>query len=129
MKKRILILDDDPPVAKLIGHMVSLWGYDALVCIDSKRAINVAKSKAKDIAVIISDVNMPDMNGFEVIQEIQKASKTAMIPVIFLTGQSGEEDMQRGMALNAQAYLAKPVVWDDLHATLDRIMNLVGEKK
>lgn len=106
-KPRILIVDDDRSSSRLL--MALLGGdYEPAVAPSGEQALEMASSSpAPDL--ILLDILMPDMNGYEVCQELKKREKTRNIPVIFLTGKHGTRDEALGFELGAVDFIAKPV--------------------
>lgn len=114
MAARILIVDDDPSIRDLLRLHLSSAGYEVSVAEDAIAAGYLVIKQPPDL--IISDVNMPHMDGFEFVAAL-KADKTLPdIPVIFLT--SDDEGDHRGKELGAVGYLVKPVRADRLLAVV-----------
>jgi CheY-like chemotaxis protein len=110
MAGTILIVDDDPSIRELLRLHLSSAGYDVHVAADAIAAGYMVLRSPPDL--IISDVNMPHMDGFEFIAALKADKSIPDIPVIFLT--SLEEGNHRGRALGAVGYLTKPVRADYL---------------
>ena len=116
MPARILVIDDDESILQLLQMHLSAAGYEVQVAADAIIAGYMVLRGRPDL--IITDVNMPHMDGFEFIEAL-KADKTIPdIPVIFLT--SVEEGDHRGKALGAVGYVTKPV-------RADRLLQLVAK--
>ena len=116
----ILVVDDDPAIRKLIRLILEPSGYDILVAEDGKDAINVLRSgeKSKVIDTIITDLNMPNMDGFEAIDYFQKEFPS--IPVIVLTGIADVEMAVSFMKRGISNYLVKPIDVEHLKASVVR---------
>jgi CheY-like chemotaxis protein len=110
MAGTILIVDDDPSIRELLRLHLSSAGYEVHVAADAIAAGYMVLRSPPDL--IISDVNMPHMDGFEFIAALKADKSIPDIPVIFLT--SLEEGDHRGRALGAVGYLTKPVRADYL---------------
>ena len=110
MAGTILIVDDDPSIRELLRLHLSSAGYEVRVAPDAIAAGYMVLRSAPDL--IISDVNMPHMDGFEFIAALKADKSIPDIPVIFLT--SLEEGDHRGRTLGAVGYLTKPVRADYL---------------
>jgi CheY-like chemotaxis protein len=110
MAGTILIVDDDPSIRELLRLHLSSAGYEVHVAADAIAAGYMVLRSPPDL--IISDVNMPHMDGFEFIAALKADKSIPDIPVIFLT--SLEEGNHRGRALGAVGYLTKPVRADYL---------------
>jgi CheY-like chemotaxis protein len=110
MAATILVIDDDESMRDLLRLHLSAAGYDVEVAEDAIAAGYLVLKRAPDL--IISDVNMPHMDGFEFIEALKADKSLPEIPVIFLT--SHEEGDHRGKSLGAVGYITKPVMADQL---------------
>ena len=117
-KIKILVVDDESRMRKLVKDFLGREGYQVLEAGDGMEAMEVFYDE-KDIALIILDVMMPDMNGFQVLQKIREKNN---VPVLMLTAKSDEEDKVSGLRLGADDYLTKPFDMDELIA---RIASLI----
>lgn len=104
--KKILVVDDEIVILDLAKEMLEKQGYEVLTAPDGKKGLELARSQKPDLVIL--DVNMPKMNGFQVLSEIKKDKKTMGIPVFMLTTRNAEEDIQKGMEGYADKYLPKP---------------------
>jgi two-component system, sensor histidine kinase and response regulator len=110
--KKILVIEDDESIRRSVGMMLRISGFEAFYAENGSIGLQMAQQSMPD--VIICDIAMPVMDGYGFIQELRKSSATAKIPVIFLTAKASEEDIQKGTALGANAYLTKPIWPADL---------------
>ena len=101
---KILIVDDETRMRKLIRDFLLKSGFEVLEAEDGESAVDTFL-KNKDIALIILDVMMPKLDGWEVCREIRKNSK---VPIIMLTAKSGEADELKGFELGVDEYISKP---------------------
>jgi two-component system KDP operon response regulator KdpE len=101
--KLILAVDDEPKMIRFIRMNLELEGYRVSEATNGMEALEKTREELPDLVLL--DVMMPDMNGFETLQHIRKTSN---VPVIMLTVQSEEEDIVRGLALGADDYVTKP---------------------
>ena len=101
---KILVVDDESRMRKLLKDFLVKSGYEVLEAEDGEKAIDIFLM-AKDIALIILDVMMPKMDGWEVCREIRKNSK---VPIIMLTAKSSEADELKGFELGVDEYISKP---------------------
>jgi CheY-like chemotaxis protein len=116
MAATILVVDDDESLRELLRLHLSAAGYEVLVAADAIVAGYMVLRAPPDL--IITDVNMPHMDGFEFIAALKSDSTLPKIPVIFLT--SSEDDDNRGRQLGAVGYVTKPVL-------ADRLLSLVAK--
>lgn len=101
---KILVVDDESRMRKLIRDFLVKNGYEVLEAEDGEKAVDLFLS-VKEIALIILDVMMPKMDGWEVCREIRKNSK---VPIIMLTAKSSESDELKGFELGIDEYISKP---------------------
>jgi len=118
MKPRILVVEDEPGIADTIRYALATDGFEPLVCGTGEEAL--AALDAHPIALIVLDVGLPDINGFELFRRLQK--RTAAPPVIFLTARSDEIDRVVGLELGADDYLAKPFSPRELTARIRTVL-------
>ena len=103
-KVKILVVDDESRMRKLVKDFLSREGYTVLEAADGVEAMDIFYED-KDIAMIILDVMMPRMDGWQVCREIRESSK---VPVIMLTARSEERDELQGFELGVDEYISKP---------------------
>ena len=101
---KILVIDDESRMRKLIKDFLVKSGYEVLEAEDGEQAVDLFLT-VKDIALIISDVMMPKMDGWQLCKEIRKNSK---VPIIMLTAKSSEADELKGFELGVDEYISKP---------------------
>lgn len=109
---QILVIDDDPHLLEDVKTILELNGYDVLLANNGLEGLRLIHDHHP--MLIICDINMPEVSGYEVLEELQANSTTASIPIIFLTAQSNAEDFRRGMQAGADDYLTKPFREEDL---------------
>lgn len=102
----ILLVEDSPTVRYIVGKSLANQGFDVLTAGDGEEAIRVAQDKLPN--VIILDVILPKLNGFQVCRKLKSSEGTATIPVIMLTAKGKDSDRQWGIEQGADAYLTKP---------------------
>ena|SRR5688572_24770712 len=107
MGKTVLIVDDEKDIRDLVAYNLSKEGFAILTAADGNEAIR--QLGAHKIALVILDIMMPGMDGFEVCKFIRGQEATATMPVIFLTARSSEVDQIVGLELGADDYIQKPV--------------------
>src|SRR5947208_2472208 len=104
--KKILLIEDDPAILRTTLDMLSVEGFDAVGADNGSVGLQRAREHLPDL--IISDIMMPILDGYEVLAELRKEPKTAGIPVIFLTAKISRGDLRQGMEQGADDYLTKP---------------------
>ena len=116
MRKKILVIDDDESTRDIIIYFLRLKGYISEVAINGLEALKKVHSFIPDL--IITDIMMPQMDGYALLEHLRNDPVTATIPVIFLSGRTDRLDMRVGMELGADDYLTKPFNPDDLLAAV-----------
>ncbi|AKR42635.1 MULTISPECIES: response regulator [Methylophilus] len=106
MAKTILIVDDSSSLRSVVGTALKGAGYDVIEAEDGKDALT--KLNGQKIHLIISDVNMPNMNGIEFLKASKQIPAYKFTPVIMLTTESAEEKKMQGQAGGAKAWMVKP---------------------
>jgi DNA-binding response OmpR family regulator len=118
-QRRILVADDDPVILRLIEVNLGLEGFEVETAGRGEDALARARDRSPDL--ILLDVMMPGMSGWEVARRLKEDAKTADIPVVFLSARTQEEDRRRGQELGVVAYVTKPFDPDDLVDTVRRL--------
>ena len=117
MKQRILLVDDEADILEFISYNLIKEGYEVYTATNGKQALEKACEVHPHL--ILLDVMMPDMNGFQVLQEIRKKNN---VPVLMLTAKSDEEDKVSGLRLGADDYLTKPFGINELMARVNSLI-------
>ena len=109
---KILVIEDDETVRKNVLDLLEAEGYDGLGAPDGKRGVELAVQLLPDL--VICDVSMPGIDGYEVFELLGAQPSTAVIPFIFLSARAERADVRRGMTLGAEDYLTKPFTRSEL---------------
>ena len=117
-KVKILVVDDESRMRKLVRDFLTRQNYEVLEAADGEEALDIFY-KDKAIALLILDVMMPKMNGWEVCREIRQTSK---VPIIMLTAKSDESDELMGFDLGVDEYITKPFSPKILVARVEAIL-------
>jgi twitching motility two-component system response regulator PilH len=117
---RILIVDDSPSQLLGIKRIVEKLGHEAISAEDGAAGVEVAKQQRPDL--ILMDVVMPNLNGFQATRTISKNPETAHIPIILVTTKDQETDKVWGMRQGARAYVTKPIREEDLVNALNEFL-------
>lgn len=121
---RVLVIDDDPSVAELLGRIVTRDGYDVAIAADGAAAF--AAISEQDPDVILLDVMLPGMNGFEICRRLKQEPRTRLTPVVLVTGLGDRERRIAGLEAGADDFLTKPI---DAQELLARVRSLVRMKR
>lgn len=120
----VLIIDDSLAETRIFSAVLEKNGYQVSVACNGQEGIQVAKARQPDI--ILMDVVMPLLNGFQATRELTRSSETAHIPIIVCTSKSAETDRLWAMRQGAKAYLVKPVASKILLDTVAQFINKAG---
>jgi len=116
----MLTVDDSPSVRKLVKFTLKVKGYEVSSAGNGLEALDLLKQEAFD--AIILDINMPRMNGLELLGTIKADEQYAGMPVIMLTTEGQDEDKDKAVALGATAYMVKPFKPTQLLTLLEKIL-------
>ena len=116
MKRHILIVEDDLAVRDSMAEFVTMTGFDCQVASSAEEAIDILKTTG--IQVVITDIMMPGMDGYEVMQRIRAEERWKRLPVLALTAKAMKGDREKCIAAGASDYLSKPVDPDRLFSML-----------
>jgi DNA-binding response OmpR family regulator len=114
----ILIVEDDASIARLLSLSLERSGYSVIWASDGNDGLAQARAARPDL--ILLDVMMPGMDGFQVLRSLKQQPTTRTIPVIMLTAQSDGRSVLNGIDGGAEAYLSKPIDFSDLIQRIDR---------
>ena len=114
--KRVLIVDDSPTERHVLNDMLTKAGYEVVASDNGEDAILKAKSAKPDL--ILMDVVMPGLNGFQATRAISRDPQTRLVPIILCTSKNQETDKIWGMRQGARDYIVKPVRRDELLAKI-----------
>jgi two-component system KDP operon response regulator KdpE len=117
VERRVLIVDDEPNLVDAIRMYLEMEGYVILTAMSGREALDKLRDLLPDL--IILDVMMPGMDGFETLREIRRASN---VPVIMLTARGEEDDKVRGLRLGADDYVAKPFSQRELSTRVQAVL-------
>ena len=124
MKKKILSVDDSGTMRRIIGRAVQVLDKEFLEACNGLEALELLESHHQDIALVILDVNMPEMDGMETLVRIKASPEFGNIPVMMLTTDSDRSRIIQAVQAGAANYLTKPFSQDDL---LTKIASCLGE--
>ena len=117
--KTVLVVDDQADIATIIRLTLEAEGYQILVASNGQQALQAVEEHAPDMLVM--DVMMPEMSGFQALRHLKESEKTNHIPIIMLTAKSEEADILNGWLRGADLYMTKPFDPWELIANVNRI--------
>ncbi len=119
-KTRILVVEDEESLLKLESILLSSKGYDVTGVMDGKAAL--AQVAANPPNLVVLDIMLPEIDGFEVCRQIKENPATKGIPVIMLTAKKNSQDYARGMEVGADAYITKPFKSAKVMETIESLL-------
>jgi DNA-binding response OmpR family regulator len=120
VKQRILVVDDEPEAVELVEFNLKQAGYAVVTATDGAEAIKKARTQMPDLIVL--DVMLPEMDGFEICKSLRQDQGTARLPIIMLTAKAAEIDRVLGLELGADDYLTKPYSPRELLLRIKKIL-------
>ncbi len=120
---KILIVDDSSTMRKIVMRTLRQAGYDGAEVLEAGDGVEaLAVLDQGSVDLIFSDVNMPNMNGIELIKEVRSRSDAQAIPMVMVTTEGGEEAMSNAKELGANGYVVKPFSPDKLKEVLSEVL-------
>ena len=119
---KILIAEDERDIRDLITFTLTFGGYDVVAASNGEEALSIAKTEVPDL--ILMDVRMPRMTGYEACAQMKLDPRLKDVPVIFLSAKGQDSEIQAGLQAGAQEYLLKPFAPDQL---ITRIRTVLGQ--
>ena len=116
---KVLLVDDN---SKYLKDALPFYGYDVATAYDGVQALKELADKNKNFDIILLDVMMPNMNGWQTLKEIRSNEKTKHLPVIMLTAVNEEEKMVAGLKIGADDYIVKPFILPNLLARMEAVL-------
>jgi chemosensory pili system protein ChpA (sensor histidine kinase/response regulator) len=119
----LLLIDDSLSIRKFVGRMLESAGYEVDTAVDGEEGLR--KASAQNYGLIITDLEMPKLNGFEVIQGLRSRTQTQQTPIIVMTTRAGDKHRQMALNIGASSYIAKPV---EERALIQEIERWIGKE-
>ena len=123
-KQRILLVDDEPSIVKMVGKRLEVEGFEVVVAMDGQEGLSRAQTERPDLIVL--DLMLPKLNGYEVCTMLKQDARFQRIPIILFTAKAQEKDEKLGMECGANAYVRKPFRAQEL---LEKIHGLIAATK
>ncbi len=117
---RILVADDDPLSIKLLNFRLRSVGHEVVFAVNGGEALEIATREKPDLVLL--DIMMPVMNGFQVLRKLKSQEETKNISVIMLTSKVQEKDVVFGLEAGAEDYITKPFSFAELNARVNRVL-------
>jgi two-component system chemotaxis response regulator CheY len=125
MAYTVLVVDDSSSIRAIIKKIIKVSGFDVgafLDASDGKEALAVMEASRVDL--VLTDINMPNMNGLELITRMKQTHALASIPVVVVSTEGSEKKMAQAMSLGAVGYVKKPFVPEEIKQTLNTILEV-----
>lgn len=123
---RILVAEDEKDIRELIAFTLRFAGFDVLTATNGAEAIEVAQAEKPDLVIL--DVRMPKMSGYEACRRLKENPRTAGLPVVFLSAKGQDSEIQQGLASGAEEYILKPFAPDELIQQVRDILHRSAQK-
>jgi two-component system alkaline phosphatase synthesis response regulator PhoP len=124
MAKKIMVIDDEPYIARVIKFKLEQEGYTVYSANDGVSGLEKIKQEKPDLVLL--DVMMPGLSGYEVCQKIKSDNSLAQTPVVILTAKGQERDREQGLSVGASDYITKPFSPNRL---LELVRTMIGESE
>jgi two-component system alkaline phosphatase synthesis response regulator PhoP len=119
---RILLVDDEPSIVKMVGKRLEVEGFNVLVAMDGQDALAKARAEAPDLIVL--DLMLPKLNGYEVCTMLKQDARYQKTPIIIFTAKTQDKDEKMALECGADAYMRKPFRAQEL---LEKIRSLIAQ--
>jgi two-component system alkaline phosphatase synthesis response regulator PhoP len=124
MEKKILVIEDDPATSRLVDYSLRHEGYQVIAAFNGLEGIRKAKTEAPDLVIL--DVMLPGMDGFEICHQLRADPATAQLPILMFSAKAQDVDKNTGLKVGADDYLAKPAAPAEI---VKRVGKLLTRKK
>jgi DNA-binding response OmpR family regulator len=118
--KKILVVDDDPYILMSLEFLMKKNGYDVMVARNGTEALDLVEKQVPDMVLL--DIMMPDVDGYEICRHIKKSSKLQHSKVVFMSAKSKDADIQKGYDLGASLYVTKPFSTRELAKKVNELL-------
>ena len=122
MKKTILVVDDFASIRDFVCDTLQRKGYETLGAANGNDAYKVLTERASDVNLVLTDYNMPDCTGFELLKKIKENPLVTKVPVIFLTTESNPDKMRSAKEAGLSAWIKKPYRSETFFAQIENVM-------
>lgn len=119
MAKQVLLAEDEPNIVESLRFLLGRAGFDVVACEDGRSALETALDARPDVMVL--DVMLPEMDGFEVLRQLRADRHAGNVPVLMLTAKGQREDRERAMRAGADMFITKPFANSDLVSAVEQL--------
>jgi DNA-binding response OmpR family regulator len=125
-KKKVLVAEDEPDIRGLITYSLEFAGYTVVQALNGEQAVEKAEKEQPDL--ILLDVRMPKMTGYDACKKLKSQDSTKHIPIVFLSARGQDSEIQYGRELGAEEYIIKPFAPDALQERVKAILARLDRK-
>lgn len=122
MKRNILVIDNSPTLVKFMTYGLKACGYEVIAAADGMQALETVSNLDHDIDLVITSLNMPQIDGYELIRILRDNERFTDTPIIILSSQEEAADRQRGREAGSSSFLAKPLQSSALLSEVSRLL-------
>lgn len=123
MPQTILVVDDSPTIIKFVSFSLKNKGFKVVTACDGMDAIEKLSNLSEGVDLVITDLNMPNLDGYGLIDTLRQNESFASTPIIILSSEDGEDDRERGLQVGASSYLVKPFKPQMLISEVSKYLN------
>ncbi len=117
----VLAVDDSASIRLLVSHVLNSAGYEVVLAEDGQQALDYARDN--DVDLVLTDINMPNLDGIELIYALRNLPNYRFVPLLVLTTESGRDMKMQGKAAGATGWIVKPFDPDQLIATIKKVIS------
>ena len=126
MSEKVLVVDDDPGIVRLMERFLEREGYEVITATNGLQALKAAKDE--QLELIILDLMLPGVDGFEVCHRLRDEPNTSGVPIVMVSGKAEERDKEAAAEAGADAYLIKSADPSELHDQVKELLSLKREE-
>ena len=127
MAYKILVVDDEPTIVRLMEFILARQGHEMIVAVNGEEALQKIKTHQPDLVLL--DIMMPRIDGYEVAQTLRADPQTAALPIIMLSAKAQDEDIRRGVEVGVDEYVTKPFTPDHLVQVVAEYLSRIAAKE
>jgi DNA-binding response OmpR family regulator len=123
LRLSILIAEDEPDIREFLSIALQINGFNVITARNGEEAVALTSSHRPDLVLL--DVRMPKVSGYQACETLKRSSDTREIPIVFLSAFANKDEVQQGLALGAEAYLTKPIAPDILVQRVNEVLQRI----